>query len=378
MPKFKETDNFIVDLRQQAQAQSKIQKPGIPAERIGKRQEEYRSLDEQIIEAGIQESEEQEPRRFFVSADMKTKSWLDFIKYNNAFLIVLAAGVIAFSGLALASEEVRDNTIGGKQVYAEGVDNTLLLEQNFDEFKMDYKITGITEDEESYVVTYSYVDFNLSSSDIGSRTPRGESDSQTGSVWQFIEKQGARKINKPFRQDLGVYLAEQLSQEAKARLKELKKLQKEEQEKGETKIVQVTKYSGLIGKVLDLSGEVFPGYEPIKKIELATPEAEESVLRRASSGGDNLNNVYSEWVEEHPEEVANLNNTNEHGLETDQNGSQINTDEAVDVKSTNESGNTETSGGEASVEEESADETPIENPAPEPEASPEIGPEIAE
>ncbi|MFA5318121.1 MAG: hypothetical protein WC323_01450 [Patescibacteria group bacterium] len=356
MPKFKETDNFIVDLRQQAQT-----KKTEPEKEVILR-EKKKTFSEQVFEHAREE--ESQPSRFFKNENEPSFSWLDFVRYNNAFLIIVVVGVIAFGGLSMASEEVRDATIGGKQVYAEGVDNTLLLETDFDNFSMDFKITGIMEDEENYTVTYSYVDMDVKEG-----------------AWQIAEKEGGRKISKPFRRDLGLYLAEQLSQEAKARIKELKKLQKAEQEKGQTKIVQVTKYSGLIGKVLDLSGAVFTGYEPVKKIELATPEVDEAVQARTQSGSaDNLANVYSDWVEEHPEEVAELN-TDTHELDTDLNGLQIGaddsagnieeqtaeTEETIEIEENPDenAGAGEASGGQG-VAVEPAEEAPVENPTPEP------------
>ena len=258
MPKFKETDDFVVDLREKKPSQ------------------QQNNLPQQTVE--------------FKNKTRSSSSWLHFVQYNNGFLAVLIIGVMLFSGLALASEEVRENTIGSKQVYAEGIDNTLLLETDLDNFSMDFTITGIIEDEESYLITYSYVDLIL----------------EEGS-WQIRERNGGRKIAKPFRRDLGLYLADQLSQEAKARLKELNKIKKEELTRGETKVVQVTKYSGLIGKVLDISAKAFPNYEPVKKVELETPEIDAHVIQRANSGADNLADVYNDWVDNHQEEVAEMN-----------------------------------------------------------------------
>ena len=294
--KLPETDDFVVDLR-------KI------------KEEKYASRAPANI--NDERPEEEQPRYFFRSKNApKVKSWLDFVQYNNAFLILLVVGVIAFGGLTFASEEVRDATIGGQKVYAQGVDNTLLLGQDFGQFNMDFKITGIIEDDESYLVGYSYVDFDLTSpltpllnKERGTIASEGARRAdEVGEAWQFVEKQASRKIDKPFRQDLGLYLAGQLRQEANARIKELKRLQKEEKEKGETKVVQVTEYSGLIGKVLDLSAAVFPGYEPVKKVELPTPAADEQIALRAQSGGsDNLTNIYNNWVAENPAAVAELN-----------------------------------------------------------------------
>ncbi len=283
MPKIPETDDFVVDLKNKPKT-----KPS-------------NKLNKETLLSRWQDGQEN-----------KT-NFINFVKYNNGFLAMLVIGVIAFSSLAMASDDVRDATIGGKQVYAEGVDNTLLLELDLDNFNMDFTITGIIENDEEYLVTYSYVDFDI-----------------IDGAWQYIEKTGGRRISKPFRKDLGLYLAGQLGQEATSRVKALKKLQKQEQTKGQTQIVQVTEYSGLIGKVLNLSSAVFAGYEPVKKVKLKTPKADERALGRMLSGGDNLAEVYNEWVEDNSDLVQNLDGdivdeslanqdefvTNEHGLET--------------------------------------------------------------
>src|SRR3989338_2691893 len=164
--KLPETDDFVVDLRKiKEQAQQRgIPTAVYPVPKHG---------------AGMTENnerqEESEPRHFFKSKDApQMKSWLDFIQYNNAFLVLLVIGIIAFGGLTFASEEVRDATIGGQKVYAEGGDNTILLQQDFDQFNMDFKITGIVEDEEQYVVAYSYIDFDLAPSPKPSPAAAGE------------------------------------------------------------------------------------------------------------------------------------------------------------------------------------------------------------
>ena len=253
---------------------------------------------------------------------------------------------------------MRDATIGGQITRAEGVDNTLLLEQDFDKFNMDFKITGILEDEESYVINYSYINFDVKDG-----------------AWQFIEKQGARKINKPFRQDLGVYLAGQLRQEASARVKELKKIQKQEREKGETKVVQVTEYSGLIGKVLDLSTAVFPGYEPVKKVELPTPVISEQMAQRTqTNAADNLTNVYQTWVDSNPNAVADLNSG---GTGTSNEEQITGTSNEGRVTGNENAGGTEISNEKpatsneepASPTDEQATETPSPQPLPAGEAS---------
>lgn len=263
MPKFQETDDFIVDLREKKTG------PAEPAE------------GRDVVE----------PQR---------RGFLHFVQYNNAFLVVLVAGTLAVSGLAFASEEVRSETIGAKQVEAQGVDNAILLETDLENFKMDFKITGVLEDDEQYLVSYSFVDLDIKDG-----------------AWQFIERGATRKIKKPFRQDLGLYLARQLAQEESARIKALKQEQSAARETGETRLVQVTSYSGLIGKVLDVTNRVFPGYEPVKKIEIETPPVNERLRERAQTGAaDSMTAVYDQWVNANPELVDDLNSEDE-GTPTD-------------------------------------------------------------
>src|SRR3989344_5348309 len=257
-------------------------------------------------------------------------------KYGNGFLLIIFIGVVLFFSLAMASEEIRRNTIGAKQVYAEGIDNTALLAADLDSFNMDFTIIGIVEDEDSYTITYSYVDL----------------DAVSG-VWQYVEREGGRRINKPFRRDLGLYLAGELSEEASARLRELRTELQKARETGETKIVEVTEYSGLLGKVLDISTNVFSGYEPVKKVVIETQLINERARTRAQQGAiDNLADVNQEWVETHPQEVVNLNN----GTSTDESESE--------TAAAEDTGSSEVAGETVSDEDEPADSSPEPDAAP--------------
>jgi len=304
MPKFEETDNFIVDLRD-------------PGDKMKSHQEN------------------DQPK-----TPMAGGFWY-FIRYNNAFLIIMMLAIFTFGSLVFASDDVRKTTIGEKQVRAEGIDNTLLLTANLDEFNMDFKITGIVEDDEKFLLSYSFVDLDVI--DNNSLLPANEQinalrggDFTKSTAWQYVEKNATRRINKPFRKDLGLYLAQQLSQEAKTRLKELKQKQKEAQGIGETKTVQITQYSGLIGKILDLSTTIFPEYEPVKKIELPAPEINEQARDRLKqSQSDNLTNVYNEWVNNNPEKIINLSNglIDSTSSETIASGTSANLNEATSTAS---------------------------------------------
>ncbi|MFA4833517.1 MAG: hypothetical protein WC619_01555 [Patescibacteria group bacterium] len=222
------------------------------------------------------------------------EKFIHFIKYNNAVVLIIAL-VLVLGTSALASD-AGQAAIGQKQTTVEGVDNTLLLAANLDNFDMDYKVEKIEEDEGMYYVTYTYLDLV-----------------NENNAWQYQLKENTRRISKESAGDLGVYLAGELKEEYDARIKELKQAQAEAQTSGEGKRVAVTEYSGLIGASLDLAAKVFPGYEPVKTEELESPVMGESLrqlqngeVNTAASGPDNLTQVYQNYVEENDPDADNV------------------------------------------------------------------------
>jgi hypothetical protein len=98
-------------------------------------------------------------------------------------------------------------------------------------------------------------------------------------------------------------VAEQLNQERVARLAELQTAKDSAEKQGPQKRVRVTEYSGLIGKALDLEQAVFTGYEPVKKVELPSPNIEPSEAIQASTA-DNLQQVYQNYINSHPDQAV--------------------------------------------------------------------------
>ena len=226
------------------------------------------------------------------------KKILNFLKYNNLTVMILAA-IFLFSAGAFAQTEAGQEAIGQKQTRVEGVDNSLLLDADLDNMDMDFKIEKIESDEEYYYITYTFLDLD-----------------KLNGAWQYQLKEKTRKISKKLEKDLGVYLIEELGEEYEARIKELKEEKRRAEEQGEEKRVEITEYSGLIGRSLDLAAKVFPGYEAVKEREIASPE----LIDRTNmtnppnppyEGGqaDNLTGVYEEYIMTHTEEVAGLNQT---------------------------------------------------------------------
>lgn len=211
---------------------------------------------------------------------------LHFIKYNNATVIILALILILGGGALAAGPE----NIGQRQTSVEGLDNTALLAADLETFNMDFKIENVRQDEKYYYVTYSFLDLAV-----------------IDSAWQYQLSQKTQKVSRKIKQDVGEYMAKFMAKHYEARTRELKQEKSQAQSAGEQKRVEVTEYSGLVGKTLDLAAAVFPGYEPVVKRELPAPENFNlpNPPTPLSEGGqiqaDNLTQIYNDYIAEHPE-----------------------------------------------------------------------------
>lgn len=209
---------------------------------------------------------------------------INFIKYNNATVIILAVILILGGGALAAGPEA----IGQKETRVQGFNNTALLAADLDKFNMDFKIENIEQDEKYYYATYSFLDLVI-----------------LDNAWQYQLNSKTQKVSKKIKQDLGEYLAKFLAKHYEARLRELKHAQAEAASAGEQKRFEVTEYSGLIGRTLNLAAKIFPGYEPVVRREIPAPENFNLPVVNSgaalSGGTDNLNKIYNDYVAAHPE-----------------------------------------------------------------------------
>ncbi|OIO51656.1 MAG: hypothetical protein AUJ11_01580 [Parcubacteria group bacterium CG1_02_44_65] len=211
---------------------------------------------------------------------------LYFIKYNNATVVILAVILLLGGGALAAGPE----GVGQKETRLENIDNSLLIAANLSNYNMDFKIEKVEEDENYYYATYSFLDLAV-----------------LDQAWQYQLNSKTQKISKKIKQDLGEYLAGFLAKHRQARVRQLKEEQRLAGLVGESKRLEVTEYSGLIGKTLNLAAKVFPGYEPVKKRELPAPNFDLEVNVQArqtdqSSGAtDNLTQIYNDYIAEHPD-----------------------------------------------------------------------------
>ncbi len=224
------------------------------------------------------------------------KKVIHFLKYNNATILILVAIFLLGTGV-FAQTEAGQAMIGSKQTSVQGIDNTLLLEADLENMDMDFKIEKIESDNKMYYVIYTYLDL-----------------SKINNAWQYQIKEKVRKVSRKLKQDLGVYLAEELGEEYEMRIKELKQEQAKVQKQGEKIRVEVIEYSGLIGQTLNLAGKIFPGYEPVKKREILSPILPPTMMfardiddqTDVSSAPDNLTNVYNNYIEENNPDKDNV------------------------------------------------------------------------
>ena len=217
------------------------------------------------------------------------KKAIHFIKYNNATLLILLA-IFIIASSAWAQTEAGHEFIGEKQEKIKGIDNTLLLEADLDNFDMDFKIEKITKNDKYYFVTYTYLDLV-----------------KADDAWEYQLNEKSRKVSKKIKKDLGAYLAEELKEEYDARVKTLNKEQKIALEKGEETRTEVVDYSGLIGKTLKLSEKIFFGYESVKRREIPSPtvpatvlakrEVKESLSEASGEKPDDLTKIYFDYIE---------------------------------------------------------------------------------
>lgn len=173
------------------------------------------------------------------------QSIIGFIKYHNLVPIILGVVLLATAS-AFANEGVRNAVIGEEIIIENGIDNSLILVADLDNFDMALQIQNITEDNEKYYVDYAFRTIAIQ-------------DNRWQEVWR--EKRLAVSKKNLGDEDLVSYLMKELGQVVDNELAYLKEVQAIEREKGLQKIVASVKYTGLRGLLSDLREKILP--EPV-------------------------------------------------------------------------------------------------------------------
>ena len=291
-----------------------------------------------------------------------TKRLINFVKYNNAFVIGLVLVLFGGGAIFAASPDARSAVVGKEIVTVRGVDNSRIINADLDNFDFQVKIDNVTEDAANYYVDYSF------------RTIGVEAN-----VWQAITRNLQMTVAKDALagQDLGLYVQAQLANIAQNELAYLEQAQSAEKEKGLTQIVRTTEYTGLIGLVLDVKNAVLPGYDPVVKpepVELAqgiTPQPQELPQE-------------PETLSE-PELTENATTTQETAAEESQNTTETpEQEETAETPQSGDSSSTSTTEGQAEAvptetpaEPENSEQAPTE-PEPSPSVTSEtVTPDVA-
>jgi hypothetical protein len=196
------------------------------------------------------------------------KKIINFIKYNSMVMAIVAVAFVAVASAIAANEDVRDKVIGEEIVETQGVDNSLLLATDLEDFDLGMKITNVMEDAENYYIDYQFNTLGIQDN-----------------VWQEIFNQSQLVVSIEALEggDLGLYIMEELGEVIDYQLAYLKEVQENEEEKGETLIVETTIYTGLIGLVLDTKTKELPGYEPVVKPPVAEETQDDLPVEQAGS-----------------------------------------------------------------------------------------------
>jgi hypothetical protein len=183
------------------------------------------------------------------------KKIIKFIKYNTMITAIIAVAFVAVASVMASSEDVK-KMIGEEIVEKSGVDNTVLLAADLEEFDLKMEITNALEDEENFYIDYQYNTLAIKDN-----------------VWrEVLKREQLMKreqliVSKASLDggDLGLYLMEELGEIIDYQLAFLKEVQEKEEEKGMTVVLEKTEYTGLIGLVFDTKTKELPGYEPVVK-----------------------------------------------------------------------------------------------------------------
>jgi hypothetical protein len=186
---------------------------------------------------------------------------IQFIKYHNAFTIGFMIVFIGFSVSLAVSPEMRENFVSSQEV-VHSIDNSYILAADLDNFNFGLQITAITEDADNYYVTYTYKTIAIQDY-----------------VWQEVAREKTLTFSRAVLggKDLGLHVAEELSELINFELSFLKEVQQSEREKGLTQKIIATHYSGLIGRFLEPEEKVFPGYTPVVQ-EIVLPIVQEELV----------------------------------------------------------------------------------------------------
>lgn len=176
---------------------------------------------------------------------------INFIKYHNAFSVAVSLVFLSLGAVFASSPQMREDlaaSLISANETVRSIDNTYIASIDLANFNFGLQITDIKEDDDSYYISYAFKTIYI-----------------RDYIWQDLSKEAILTVSKQALadKDLGLYVAEELSEVINYQLSYLKEVQQIEKQKGLSQKVVATEYAGLIGKFLNPKEEVFPGYSPV-------------------------------------------------------------------------------------------------------------------
>lgn len=172
---------------------------------------------------------------------------INFLKYNNAAVLIFVLCFLGFGVTFAASPSARDSVYSSRQSVVSD-DNHAILAADLDNFDFSLRIESVTQDNQNYYVNYAYHTLLVQDN-----------------AWKNSAIAKTLKVRKEALagRDLGLYAEAQLSENMNAELAYLKRAKKIQQDRGETQKIVVEEYAGLIGKLLNPAQKIIEGYVPV-------------------------------------------------------------------------------------------------------------------
>jgi len=176
---------------------------------------------------------------------------IHFVKYHNAFVIISLCAFIGFSAAMAASPDLRESVsdvLVSSEETIQSINNSQIIEANLSNFDFSLQIQDIKEDNENYYIHYTFKTLAV-----------------MDGVWQEVIREKIFTADKEAlgKNDLGLYVTEELTETMNWELSYLKEAQKIEKEKGQTQKIVAVQYAGLIGKFLNPNKKIISGYKPV-------------------------------------------------------------------------------------------------------------------
>jgi len=250
------------------------------------------------------------------------KGVINFIKYNNASVIILI--MVFIIGSATFASETGREMIGTKNINIVGEDNLVLLETDLENLDFEFQIENIEEDDEFMYVVYTYRPLE-----------------KENGVWKFLIIERTIKISKKsiqrkHRFNLESYILKEFKQIRSSLLKNLKKEKEKAEKIGKQERVQVIEYTGLQGVVLNIFSKTGSVKKNIIENNFSREDFHKSKYEKLefkaglNSGVDNLSNIYNDYVDKLISEGKVDNDSKEFIFDNDQQNNNFNLDSKKD------------------------------------------------